>query len=255
MAYLSPFVRMKMNGHFGSSGTDKKEYWSAGLNIASPSVIAPGGSTLLSFLTSIAAAVSAFHGNTTTKAGANTYLDNLSAALIDTNGRYAGGSAQSTTIYNYPAPVAGLGTSTGPYTQAMVWSLRSSILRGPGSHGRCYYPFLSASVDGTTGGISPGTQNSYLATVLILINAINSQASLSFATNSNVSNVSPLGSGFRAPVTRVGIGQRMDTQESREKSISEAYAFGNTTVALRALEEAEREYLEELRKLPQFNDE
>jgi len=253
MPYSSPFIKMKMQGHFGASGTVKTELWSAGLNIASSSALAPGGSTLLSWLTSIAPAVSLFHGTTGVKAGTSCWLDTLSAALIDTNGKYAGGSAQSTTIYTYPAPVAGSGVLTGPWSQAMAWSLRSSILRGPGSHGRCFYPATALLIDSTTGALSSAQTGAYLAAVLTLINSINTAATGSLGTNTNVSNVSPIGVGYRAPVTRVGIGARLDTQESREKSVPEAYLFGNTTVAARALEEAEREYLDNLRKLPQFN--
>jgi hypothetical protein len=109
-------------------------------------------------------------------------------------------------------------------------------------------------VNGTTGALSSGSQSNYLAVVLILINAINAAAVSNIATGSSVSLVSPIGSGQRAPVTRVGIGARLDTQESREKSLSEAYVFGNTTIARAATEEAEREYLELLKSLPSFQD-
>jgi hypothetical protein len=102
--------------------------------------------------------------------------------------------------------------------------------------------------------MSASAQSNYLATVLILINAINTAASANIATGSNVSNVSPIGTGQRAPVTRVGIGARLDTQESRERDLSESYVFGNTSIALRVLEEAEQDYLELLKSLPSFKD-
>jgi hypothetical protein len=254
MPYVQPFVRFKMNGHFGSSGTVKSEYWSAGLNIASATGFTPTGTTLTNFLTAVAPAVSALHGNTTINAGTRCFLDTLSAALIDTNGKYAGGSAQSTTIYTYPAPVAGPNVGTGPWSQAMAWSLRSAILRGPGSHGRCFYPALAVPVDPNTGAITAANQAAYLATVLTFINAVNTAAVANIATGSSVSNVSPIGTGQRSPVTRVGIGARLDTQESRERSTPEAYVFGNTTIARGVTEEAERDYLELLKSLPSFQD-
>jgi hypothetical protein len=136
----------------------------------------------------------------------------------------------------------------------MAWSLRSAILRGPGSHGRCFYPATAAGVDPNTGVFAPASQSSYLATVLILINAINAAAVANLATGANVSNVSNIGTGQRSPVTRVGIGARLDTQESREKSLSEAYVFGNTTIARGVLEEAERDYVELLKTLPDYQD-
>jgi hypothetical protein len=254
MAYVQPFVRFKMVGHFGSSGTAKAEYWSAGLNIAAPTGFTPTGSALLNFLTACAPAVSAFHSNVAAAVGNKTWLDQLTGALIDTNGRYAGGAAQTTTIYNYPAGVAGSGTPSGPWSQAMAWSLRSAILRGPGSHGRCFYPAVAIQPDPVTGALAATAQANYLALVLILINAVNAAAVSNIATGSSVSNVSPIGTGQRSPVTRVGIGARLDTQESREKSTSEAYVFGNTTIAARVLEEAERDYLELLKSLPDFQD-
>lgn len=254
MPYPVPFVRFKMNGHFGSSGTDKKEYWSAGLNIANPTGFTPTGTTLTNFLTAVATPVTAFHSSSTVNAGAICFLDTLTAALIGTDGRYAGGAAQSTTIYTYATPVAGVGAAAGPWSQAMAWSLRSAILRGPGSHGRCFYPATAINVTAATGTLSTVAQSNYLAVVLILINAINAAAVLNLATGSNVSNVSPIGGGQRSPVTRVGIGARLDTQESREKGLSEAYVFGNTVVAARVLEDAERDYLELLKTLPDFKE-
>ena len=254
MAYVQPFVRLKMNGHFGSSATVKTEFWSAGLNIAAATGFTPTGSALLNFCTAVATPASAFHSAATTNSGAICYLDTISAALIDTNGRYAGGSAQSTTVYTFPAPVAGVGTHPGPWSQAIAWSLRSAILRGPGSHGRCFYPATAVPITPAVGSMSSSAQSNYLATVLIFVNAINAAAVSNIATGSSVSNVSPIGTGQRSPVTRIGIGCRLDTQESREKSIPEAYVFGNTTIARAALEEAERDYLELLKSLPSFKD-
>jgi len=195
MPYSTPFLRFKMNGHFGSSGTVKTEYWSAGLNIANIAGLAPGGSTILAFLTAVAPAVSLFHGTANAKVGLNTYLDNLSGALIATSGRYAGGSAQATTVYNYPAAVAGTGTPVAPWSQAMAWSLRSAILRGPGSHGRCYYPAVSHQPDPNTGALPVATQSAYGAAVITLINSINTAAAAAFTAGTNVSNVSNIGLG------------------------------------------------------------
>jgi hypothetical protein len=254
MPYPVPFVRFKMNGHFGSSGTVKSELWSAGLNIANPTGFPAPGSSLLNFLTAVAPAVSLLHASANVNAGTKCFVDTLTAALIDTTGHYAGGSAQSTTIYTFPAPVAGVGTPQGPWSQSMAWSLRSAILRGPGSHGRCFYPATALIPDANTGALTVTSQGNYLANVLTFINSVNSAAVANLATGANVSNVSKIGTGQRSPVTRVGIGARLDTQESREKSTPEAYVFGNTTIAARVLEDAERDYVELLKTLPDFKD-
>jgi hypothetical protein len=136
----------------------------------------------------------------------------------------------------------------------MAWSLRSAVLRGPGSHGRCFYPATATQVDNNTGALAGSVQALYLAVVLTFINSVNSAAVANIATGSSVSNVSPIGTGYRSPVTRVGIGARLDTQESREKGTPEAYVFGNTVIARAALDEAERDYLELLKSLPSFKD-
>jgi hypothetical protein len=90
--------------------------------------------------------------------------------------------------------------------------------------------------------------------VLTFINAVNVKAVTSFGASTWVSLVSPLGGGKQSPVTRVGIGARMDSMESREKSLSEAYVFANTTISTAVLEQAERDYLELLKSLPDFKD-
>lgn len=243
-----------MQGHFGQNATDKRETWSAGLNVANIAGMTAGGTALLTWLGAISGPVGTFHSNIASKVGTNCFLTALTAALIGTNGRYAGGSAQSTTVYTYATPVAGGGTITAPWTQAMAWSLRSAILRGPGSHGRCFYPAAAASIDSTTGILTPAVQTAYAAAVLTLLNAINTASSAAFGAGTNVSNMSPVGLGFQSPVTRVGIGARLDHQESREKSLSETYLFSNTTIARAVLDEAERDYLDLLKTLPDFSD-
>jgi hypothetical protein len=110
------------------------------------------------------------------------------------------------------------------------------------------------AVDANTGALSLTAQTNYLATLLIFLNAVNAAAVANLATGTSISNVSPIGSGFRSPVTRVGIGARLDTQESREKSTPEAYVFANTTIARQVLEEAERDYAELLKTLPDWKD-
>jgi hypothetical protein len=109
-------------------------------------------------------------------------------------------------------------------------------------------------VDANTGAATSANQSAYLTGVLSFINSVNSTAVTNLATATSVSNVSPIGTGQRSPVTRVGIGARLDTQESREKGTPEAYVFANTTIARAVTEEAERDYLELLKSLPDFKD-
>jgi hypothetical protein len=250
--YTLPFIQFRLEGHFGSGVTDKKEIWSAGLHIGSASLIGASSSTILAFLTAVAPAANTLHSTAAVGAGSNCFLDSLSGALIGTNGKYALGSLQTTTRYTYPTPVFGSGTATGPWSQAMAWSLRSAILRGPGSHGRMFYPALALSPVSTTGVLATAATASYAAAAVAFINTVNTQATAAFGANTNVSLVSPIGTGFQSTVTRVGIGGRLDTQESRENKLLESYAFSFTTVAASVLEESEDEFLKRLADDPDF---
>jgi len=71
-------------------------------------------------------------------------------------------------------------------------------------------------------------------------------ASANLAVSTNVSNVSPIGLGYRAPVTSIGIGQRLDAMESRERNIPEAHVFSPLTIALAVNSDVNREYRERL---------
>jgi hypothetical protein len=93
---------------------------------------------------------------------------------------------------------------------------------------------------------STSTSNSSLA-AKTLIDAINAVAATNFGTGANVGLVSPLGSGYQSPVTRVGIGQKLDHMESRERDIPEAHTFQNTVTSLLLNEQLDDEFRDAMR--------
>lgn len=243
MAYPYPFVKVNAEGHFGSSTTNIVERWSAGFHITKNGGVIGGSSEMTAFLSAIRAPLTTFHTTSNLSAGTACYLDSVSGAYLGTDGSYVLGSLQTTTRIGLTTSTPGAtGTSTGPWSQAMVLSLRSLLLRGPGSHGRMYWPAISLPVLNTTGVVSSTNVNGILAAATTMINAVNTQASLAFGAGTNVGLVSAKAPGFQSPVVRVGIGQRLDSMESRERDIPEAHAFSATALAASLLEDADDEF-------------
>jgi len=247
--YPVPFVKVNVEGHFGASGTAKSEYWRAGFHITKNGGVIGGTSELTNFLTAIRNALTTYHTITAVGAGSKCFLTDVSGAYIGTDGKYALGSLQSTTRVPMVTPTAGIGTNGGPWTQSIVLSLRSLLLRGPGSHGRIYWPATSAQVDPNTGVMTGANVSSIVAGAQSMLNAINTQAALAFGSGSNVGLVSPLGSGFQSPVIRVGIGQRLDSMESRERDIPESHVFSNLTLATALLEDLDDDFRRRMEEL------
>lgn len=243
MPYPAQFVKVNMEGHFGSSTTNIVENWVAGFHISSTGGGSFDPANLLTFLTAIAPAVQTFHTTLQNGVGSSTYLDSLSAAYIGVDGKYVLGGLQPTTRYTYPTPVAGAGSGIGPYSAAMVWTLRSLTLRGPASHGRVYYPACAIAVTPATGVVGITYTSSIADTAKVLLNTVNTQAAAKFGTGSLVSLVSKVGAGKIAPVVKVGAGQRLDSMESRERKIPEAYYYGTLAVST----QLERERDDDLR--------
>jgi hypothetical protein len=155
--------------------------------------------------------------------GATCFLTELHGAVIGTDGKYVGGALQATKIYTYPTPVAGDGSPAHPWPTATVMSLRvTSRTRGPGSHGRVYYPTLAAIVASATGRYqSTGFIGDSFKT---LLNSLNVLAKTHFGPGVCVVNISPVGSGVIAAVNQLQVGNRPDHQERRENAAAESYA-------------------------------
>lgn len=221
MPYPTPFIRLRINGVFGTpTGTEE---WSTGCKIH----LGAGTTDPTPFLEAVAPAVSAFFTSTALKSGSTTYLTELTGAVIGTDGKYVGGAAQATRIYTYPTPVSGNGTAIHDWAFACVLSLRTTVLgRGPGSHGRMYWPALAQLVATNDGRFTSSNTDSIRTAAVTLLQGINTAGNASFGSGSVVVNTSPVGSGVRAVVDRVLVGNRPDHIEKRENAVSEAYSVG-----------------------------
>jgi hypothetical protein len=240
MAYSVPFVKLNVEGHFGSSTVDIKERWQAGFHITKNGGVIGGTSELSSFLTNIRAAVQTYHTTAAVGAGTTAFCDAVSGAYIGTDGRYALGALQSTTRVPLASSVAGVGTPALPWSTAGVITLRSLLTRGPASHGRVYWPATGQSYDKTTGVVAAATVTTWVTAAKTLVDALNAVAATNFGTGSNVGLVSAKLTGYQSPVIRVGIGQKLDSMESRERDIPEAHQFlttVNSTLLLAGLDD------------------
>jgi hypothetical protein len=241
MPYARSFVKVNILGHFGASGTPGIEQWQAGFHISSLGGGSFDPTNLLAYLTSIAPAVSTYHANSNVAAGTDCYVDALNAAYIGTDGLYVLGALQPTTVFTLGTPTQGTGTPYGPFSQAMCITFKSLRLRGPASRGRMYWPALGQSMASGTGLVPTSITGLAATAAQTMINAFNAQAAAKFGTGSNVSLVSKVGSGAEAIVTQVGIGQKLDAQESRERNLLEAHTFRTLTVTAAAIAERDRE--------------
>lgn len=224
MVYAEPYVYLRALGTFGSTSTAKLERWGVGLKFRNPGT-APSPAQLTAFAETAKAAFSTFHANTGVAAGTSCWLEEITAAYIGTDGKYVGGSGQQTTRSPLGTPISGTGSVGVPYTQALVYSLRTTITRGPGSNGRMYYPALGHSVVATTGLLASGPQGNAATAAGALFSNLN-------AGTGGLSVMSAVGTGIAAPVTSVRVGNKIDHQESRERSLVEAYTSAQvSTVA------------------------
>jgi hypothetical protein len=247
LPYSTPFVKVNIEGHFGGSATTPVEKWSAGFHVANAAGIATSQGALLTYFTALATPATTFFQTTNTGTGTNTWLTSISGALIGVDGKYALGKLQSTTRYTLPTPAVGVGGIVSPWPTACVLSLRSVILRGPGSHGRMYWPTPALSPTAATGIYNAANVNAIATAAQTFFNAVNTASSTAFGSGSYVSNVSPIGLGAQATIVNVNVGFKPDHMESRESSLLEAYVIKPLTVSTTLLADRDDEFLDALK--------
>jgi hypothetical protein len=244
MAYPQPFVKVNIEGHFGTAANNIVEHWQTGFHIIKNGGMSATPTELVAYLTTILPFISTFHTSANTVVGSTAWLDGASGALIGTDGKYANGALQPTSRVALGTSVAGTGTSTASWATAVVLSLRSLILRGPGSHGRMYYPHLTTSVLTSTGVMDPSQSGQIATAAQTMLNAIGGAAVTAFGANTYVGLVSPVGSGAQSPVVQVWVGGKLDHMESREGDLEEAYVARSLSTSTALIAERDRQLRE-----------
>lgn len=231
MVYAEPYVYLRALGSFGTTATTNLEQWGIGLKFRNPGA-APSAAGIQAFIETAAVPFTNFHSAAGVGAGTACWLTTITGAYVGTDGKYVGGATQQTRVHTIGSPVQGQGALGTPFTQALVYSLRTPITRGPGSNGRMYYPALGIGTTSATGVLSTAAQNSALAAAVTLINNLNAAADAHLPGTGGLSVMSQVSTGVAATVTSVRVGNKIDRQESRERQIVEAYVSGNvSTVA------------------------
>nr|CRY97258.1 hypothetical protein [uncultured prokaryote] len=217
MAYAFPFLRLT----FGGTMATGQEIWSCNMHLANTN----GGATtagdfasVKSNLPAIGEALEAFVSDAKTNVPDDVTLDWVKVAFIGTTGEYLDES--------YEIDVEATGSQTSSYLPqgAMVNTLVSTKRKDPGKYNRFYMPF---TLQGSFGQwkMDTVTQNDYVDTLETFIRAVNAiliaidtSDSLLVAVVSNTNGQSAM------PVTRVQVGQIVDTQRRRRNKLPEAYA-------------------------------
>lgn len=218
MTYTAPYVYFTIGGHFGATAGLGVEQWQVGFKLRQPTGT-PTGTQLQAFLESIHTDVVTFHGESNVSAGNVCIYDRLTAALIGTDGKYVGGSLQDTTERPAGTNVPGAGVATMPFQIACTYTMLTSVGRGPGSHGRFYYPCLSRTWDGLTGQWNATLTGGAATAATTLVKAINTKAASNIPGNTGVWVMSNV--GLSASVTHIEVGRVPDTQRRRRRNLVE----------------------------------
>lgn len=219
MAYVHPHVKLS----FGGTLADGLEIWSCGL--ALQFISSPGGelATFNSWQSDFPAYVTAiedFVSRADSKVPTGVQLTWVKAALIDTDGTYM------TEPIEAPATASG-GESGGYLPQgALVYTLVSSRWKDPGRYNRFYLP--TAAPTGATGWrLLENEAEDAAASAKLFIETLNT---ISTTTDTIVSVVSPVGTGWGLTVQEVRVGRLIDTQRRRRNAIQEDYKTELITV-------------------------
>lgn len=234
MVYAEPYVYLRALGFFGTAST-KREIWGVGFKFRHPES-PPTPEQLVSFLETASVPISTFHAGAIL-AGSACFLEELTAAFIGTDGKYAGGGLQQTTRRPYGTPVQGTGTTNHPFSQSVVISLRTAVTRGPGSNGRLYWPATGVNVAGDSGVMAGATQGFIADEAKTLIDNLNAAKQSAMPATGGLSVMSNVGSGVAATVTGIRVGARLDAQERRERDLPENYVSRPIAAGLAVLQE------------------
>lgn len=202
------------------------ETWSCSINLALFTSVPWSDATMIAHtdeqLADVAADVKAYFLDPKSHVNAGCHLNFVKYNAINTDGRYLDKSNTREETWNHQRVAAPGSAGTAPAQQAVAISLRTNVKRGPGSHGRFFMPLGAVPIDGTFGTMSAPTVPDLRDSAVIFLTALNNWPGLDL-DRPEVAVVSGLGSGHQTKVTSLAIGNVVDTQRRRRKSIPETY--------------------------------
>ena len=215
MAYTDPFIRLT----FGGTIYNGADIWSCGINFwntSSPVPQLPTTAEMQEFADLASENLSDWMSRTASLIGINAQLEWVKVAHLGTDGLYL----KDSVITEVTPPVTGQGYANVPPQISTVISLGTNSTRGLAHIGRIYPPL--------SGGI---TANGYIATNLVqgmaesastLIEDLN-ESSIQLSGAFAASVMSKVGAGRSLPITKIRVGNVLDTQRSRRNAFIETY--------------------------------
>ena len=217
--YDRQHVKVTFEGDTGRG----EDIWSTGIRVA-PGVPVPGGigeGTTDNIVASAADAWETFWDATSALIPAYFRTLSVKAAVINPNGRYP--DEYSPSVVNLETPLVGGNTNASKAPQStVVASLRSAKERGLATKGRMYLPINALGINGTTGRINTQSQIDTIGNAMVDFLG----DMLGFWSDMNFSPVimSNVGSGATNTISRVLIGDVLDTQRRRKNAYQEQYS-------------------------------
>lgn len=202
------------------------EQWSCGLRIITDdnaNTVGMWETAAPNLLEPMAGYVAAWFIRAGSKISNKARLDKVSLNSIGSDGNYSDPGNPHDFDYVAASAPTGASLSTSWPQLTVVVSLRTAVARGYGTHGRVYTPAACAAA--TTGLITAGDAGGMATSFKDLIEDINGEADLALAGFPRVGVVSNMGEpGASRIVTRVLVGNVIDTQRRRRNSLVEAYS-------------------------------
>lgn len=223
MTYV-PHLLLQFGGSLFSA-----DQWSCSLRIAlgGEGSIVPVGTGILNDwarenIDDLAADVAAWMADPESKNSTAARLEYVKCNAIAENGRYA--SQEETILVEFSGTDRPVGTRTqGPGQNTLCVSLLTSLSRGRASRGRFFPPTGAMNIDANTGKVSASDAAGVAVGAQTLLDAIANEPGIDLQSP-RVVVASDLGSpGPVRSVTRVAVGDVLDTQRRRRESLDEVY--------------------------------
>lgn len=227
VTFADPYVYVRALGFFGTL-TARVEEWGVGWKFPLvDGVLGVTSETIGALLETIDTSVMTFHQNSGLQAGSACFLEELTGAVVGTDGKYVG-FEQETVHHPYGTPGAGASATIHPWSTAIAITHHSIFPRGKASKGRVYWPLTAQTMSGTTGTISLGNVTNIQTAYVALVESMNAAVALVSDDISPLAVVGqdttqlPGGSAARSgTVVAISCGAAPDTQRRRDKSIPE----------------------------------
>ena len=215
MAYAKDFTTLTLAGTLAQGN----EIWTCGLHLDSlVSPVAPGDweEVYTARAQEYADACSAFISDIDMKVPQDVLMNEVRLTHRGTDGKTIGEP-----IIVQTNARGGANNGYAPQN-AMVNTLVSNKARAPGRYNRFYLP-VSLNPQNEVYKMEPGAQAAYAARLQEFIDALNTIGTQDEDNTQFVNVVSSAGEGSSLGVTKVMVGQIVDTQQRRRNALNEAY--------------------------------